>query len=56
MIKSVRMRWPGHGARMGESRVVQRFLVRESEGKRSLGKPRRRWVDYIKMDLQEVWM
>jgi hypothetical protein len=54
VIKSIRMRWPGHVARVEESRVVQRFLVRKSEGKRPLGKPRRRWVDYIKMDLQEV--
>ena len=48
------MRWSGHVARMRESRVVHMFLVRKSEGKRPLRIPRRRWVDNIKMDLQEV--
>ena len=48
-----RMRWAGHVARMGEERGVYRVLVRKPEGKRALGRPRRRWVD-IMMDLQEV--
>ena len=47
------MRWAGHVARMGEERGVYRVLVRKPEGTRPLGKPRRRWVDNIKMDLQE---
>jgi len=54
VIKSRRMRWAGHLARMGESRGVYRVLVGKSEGKRPLGRPRRRWEDSIKMDLQEV--
>ena len=48
------MRWAGHVARMGEDRVVLRVLVGKPEGKRPLGRPRRRWEDNIKMDLQEV--
>jgi len=48
------MRWAGHVARMGEERGVYRVLVGKPEGKRPLGRPRRRWVDNIKMDLQEV--
>ena len=51
---SLRMRWAGHVARMGEGRGVYRVLVGKQEGKRPLGKPRRRWEDNIKMDLQEV--
>jgi hypothetical protein len=54
VIKSRRMRWAGHVAHMGEERGVYRFLVGKPEGKRSLGRPRRRWVDNIRMDLQEV--
>ena len=54
VVKSRRMRWAGHVARMGEDRGVHRVLVENPEGKRSLGKPRRRWKDNIKMDLQEV--
>ena len=54
VIKSRRMRWAGHVARMGEVRGVYRFLVGKPEGKRPLGRPRRRWVDNIRMDLQEV--
>ena len=46
--------WAGHVARMGEERGAYRFLVGKPEGKRPLGRPRRRWVDNIKMDLQEV--
>ena len=48
------MRWAGHVARMGKDRGVHRVLVGKPEGKRSLGRPRRRWEDNIKMDLQEV--
>jgi len=54
MLKSTRMRWAGHVARMGERRGVYRVLVRKPEGKRPLGRPRRRWEDNIKMDLLEV--
>ena len=52
VIKSRRMRWAGHVARMGEERGVYRVLVGKPEGKRPLGGPRRRWVDNIRMDLQ----
>jgi len=54
VVKSRRMRWAGHVARMGEGRGVYRVLVGKPERKRSLGRPRRRWEDNIKMDLQEV--
>ena len=54
VIKSRRMSWAGHVALMGEERGVCRVLVGKSEGKRPLGLPRRRWVDNIRMDLQEV--
>ena len=54
VIKSRRMRWAGHVAHMGEEREVYRFLVGKPEGKRPLGRPRRRWVDNIRMDLQDV--
>ena len=54
VIKSRRMRWAGHVARMEEGRGVHRVLVRKPEGKRPLGRPRRRWEDNIKMDLEEV--
>ena len=54
VIKSRRMRWAGHVARMGEERCVYRVLVGKPEGKRPLGRPRRRWVDNIRMDFQEV--
>ena len=54
VIKSRRMRWAGNVARMGERRGVYRVLVGKPEGKRTLGRPRRRWVDNIKMNLQEV--
>ena len=53
VIKLRRMRWVGHVARMGEERGVHRVLVGKPEGKRPLGRPRRRWVD-IRMYLQEV--
>jgi hypothetical protein len=52
MIKSRRMRWAGHVAQMGETRNVYRILVGKLEKKRPLGRPRRRWVDNIKMDLK----
>jgi hypothetical protein len=54
VIKSRRMRGAGHVARMGEERGVHRVLVRKPEGKRPLGRPRRRWEDNIKMDVQDV--
>ena len=54
VVKSRRMRWAGHVARMGEDRGVHRVLVGKPEGKSPLGRPRRRWEDNIKMDLQEV--
>ena len=54
VVKSRRMRWAGHVARMWEDRGVHRVLVGKPEGKRPLGRPRRRWDDNIKMDLQEV--
>ena len=54
VIKSRRMRWAGHVARMGEERGVYRVLVGKLERKRPLGRPRRRWVNNIRMDLQEV--
>jgi hypothetical protein len=53
-IKSRRIRWAGHVARMGEERGVYRVLVGKPERKRPLGRPRHRWDDNIKMDLQEV--
>ena len=53
-VKSRRMRWAGHVARMGEGRGVHRVLMRKPDGKRPLGRPRRRWEDNIKMDLQEM--
>jgi hypothetical protein len=54
IIKSRRMRWAGHVARMGEKRNAYRLLVGKPEGRRPLGRPRRRWVDNIRMDLGEV--
>ena len=54
VIKSGRVRWAGHVARMGERRDLCRVLVGKLEGKRPLGRPRLRWEDNIKMDLQEV--
>jgi hypothetical protein len=51
VIKSRRMRWAGHVARMGEGRSVDRVLVGRPKGKRPLGRPRRRWEDNIKLDL-----
>ena len=54
VIKSRRIVWAGHVARVGERGGVYRVLVGKSEGKTSLGRPRRRWENRIKMDLQEV--
>ena len=54
VIKSRRMRWTGHVARMGEESGVYRVLVGKPEGRSPLGRPGRRWVDNIRMDLQEV--
>jgi hypothetical protein len=54
VVKSRRMRWAGHVARMGEDRGVHRVLVGKLEGKRTLERPKRRWEDNIKMDLWEV--
>jgi hypothetical protein len=54
VVKSRRMRWTGHVARMGEGGGVDRVLVEKPEGKRPLGRPRSRWEDNIKTDLQEV--
>jgi len=54
VVKSRRMSWAGHVARLGEGRGVHRVLVGKPEGKRPLGRPRRRWEDNIKMELQEV--
>jgi hypothetical protein len=54
IIKSRRMRWAGHVARMGEKKNVYMLLVGKPEGKRPLGRTRRRWIDNIKMDLLEI--
>jgi hypothetical protein len=54
VIKSRRLRWAGHVARMGEGRGACRVLVGRPEGKRPLGRPRRRWEDNIKMGLGEI--
>jgi hypothetical protein len=53
-IKSRRLRWAGHVARMGEVRNAYNILVRKPEGRRPLGRPRRRWEDDIKIDLREI--
>jgi hypothetical protein len=53
-VKSRRMRWAGHVARMGEKRKVYKDLVGNPEGKRPLGRPRRRWEDGIRMELREI--
>ena len=54
VVKSRRMRWAGHVARMGEDKGVHRGLVGKPDGKRLMGRPRHRWEDNIQMDLQEV--
>jgi hypothetical protein len=53
-VKSRRMRWAGHVARMGEERKVYKVLVGKPDGKRPLGRPRRRWEDGIRMDVRET--
>jgi hypothetical protein len=54
MIKWKRMRWAGHVARMGAKRNAYRIWAGKPKGKRPLGRPRRRWVDNIKIDLREI--
>jgi hypothetical protein len=54
IIESRRMRWAGHVARMGPKRNAYRILVGKPDGKRPLGRPRRRWDDNIRMDLREI--
>ena len=54
MIKSRRLRWAGHVARMEEGRSAFKILKGKPTGKRSLGRPRRRWEDNIRMDLEEI--
>jgi hypothetical protein len=54
VIKARRMRWAGHVARMGEASVAFNNYVGKLEGRRLLGRPRRRWEDNIKMDLREI--
>ena len=54
VIKLRRMRWAWHVAQMEEGRGVHKVLVGKPEGKRALGRPRCRWEDNIKMDLQEL--
>jgi hypothetical protein len=53
-VKSGRMRWAGHVARMGQERKLYKVLVGKPEGKIPLGRPRRRWEDGIRMDLKEI--
>jgi hypothetical protein len=53
-IKSRRMKWAGHVARMGQERNMYRVLIGKPEGKRPLGRPRRRWEDGLRMDLREI--
>ena len=54
VIKSRRLRWAGHVTRMGVRRGAYRVLLGKLEGRKPLGRPRRRWEDNVKMDLQEV--
>ena len=54
VIKSRRLRWAGHVARMEEGRSTFKILTGKPTGKRPLGKPRRRWEDNIRMDLEEI--
>jgi hypothetical protein len=54
VIKARRMRWAGHVARMGEARGVYNILVGRPEGRRPLGRPRRRWEDNIRIDRREI--
>ena len=54
VVKSRRLRWAGHVARMGEGRSAYKILTGKLTGKRLLGRPRRRWEDNIRMDLEEI--
>jgi len=54
MIKSRKIGWARHVARIGESRGIYRVLVRKREGNKPLGRPRHRWEDNIKIDIQEI--
>jgi hypothetical protein len=54
IIKSRRMRWAEHATRMGQKRNVYRLLIGKPEGKRPLGRPRRRWINIIKMEILEI--
>jgi hypothetical protein len=54
-MKYIRMRWVAHAAQMGKMRNACKILVIKPEGKSPLGRPRRRWKNYIKMDLKEGW-
>jgi hypothetical protein len=54
MIKSRRVRWAGHVARMGEMKYAYRILVGKPEGKRPLGSPRHRWVDNVKIVVRDI--
>jgi hypothetical protein len=54
MIKSGRMRWAGHVTQMGKKKDACRIWVGKPEGKRPLGRPRRKWEDNIRMDLREI--
>jgi hypothetical protein len=53
-VKSRRIRWAGHVSRMGEGRKVYKVLVGKPEGKRPLGRPRRRWEDGVRVNLREI--
>jgi hypothetical protein len=55
IIKARRMRWAGHVARMGKKRSAYRLLAGKPEGRRPLGRPRRMWLDNIRMDLGVMW-
>jgi hypothetical protein len=54
MFKSRKMRWTGHAAQVKDKMNAYRLLVGKPEGRRPLGRPRRRWIDNIKMDLKEM--
>ena len=54
MIKSRRLRWAQHVARMEEGRSAFKILTGKPTGKRPLGRPRRRWKDYVRMDIKEI--
>ena len=54
VIKSIRLKWAGHLARMEKGRIVFKILTGKPTAKRPLGRPRRRWEDNIRMDLEEI--